>query len=205
MKKLAVPGLAALGLIGLMTFATPALAMDNYKFDTDHTQIFFSVNHLGFSNSTGKFLKFDGGFSFDETAPEKSNVDVTIYTDSIDMDSKAWDDHLKNEDFFHVEKYPTMTFKSTDIEVTGDNTGKLTGDLTLLGKTNPVTLDVTFNKLGVHPYSGKMIAGFSATGTLKRSDFGMGYGLPNIGDEVTLRIEVEGIRQGDDATEDTAE
>lgn len=155
----------------------------------------FSVGHLGFSFSHGKFLKFDGGFTFDVEKPENSAVDVTIDTASLNMDSVEWDSHLKNADFFNVEKFPNMTFKSTKIEKTGDNTGKITGDLTLLGVTKPVTLDVTYNKSGVHPYSKNFIAGFSATGTLLRSDFGMNYGLPGVADEVALNIQVEGIRQ----------
>ena len=88
-----------------------------------------------------------------------------------------------------------MTFKSTAIEVTGENTAKITGDLTLLGVTHPVTLDVTHNKSGTHPYSGKFVSGFSATTTIKRSAFGMKYGLPAVSDDVEVRLEVEGIRQ----------
>ncbi|HEX2753257.1 MAG TPA: YceI family protein, partial [Alphaproteobacteria bacterium] len=119
----------------------------------------------------------------------------TIDTNSLTMDDDAWEKHLKNEDFFNVEKFPAMTFKSTKVEKTGDNTGRVTGDLTLLGVTKPVTLDVIFNKGGIHPYSKKYVAGFSATGKLNRSEFGMTYGLPGVGDEVNISIEVEGIRE----------
>lgn len=168
--------------------------VEHYTFDKAHTQILFFVNHLGFSNSQGEFHEYDGFFNFDRENPENSKIDVTIKTSSIDMDDKEWDDHMKNEDFFHVEKFPTMTFKSTDIEVSGENTADITGDLTLLGVTKPVTLNVTHNKSGRHPYSGKYVSGFSATTTLKRSDFGMTYGLPAVGDEVEIILEVEGIR-----------
>ncbi|MGM0422735.1 MAG: YceI family protein [Pseudomonadota bacterium] len=190
MRFLTIAGLTA----GL---ATPAMAESKtYEFDTVHSQIIFFVSHLGFSNSQGEFLEFGGQFSFDPEDVESSNVDVTIDTASIDMDDKKWDDHMKNEDFFHVEKYPHMTFKSTSIEKTGDNTGKLTGDLTLLDVTKPVTLDVTYNKSGPRG-DDEYRAGFSATGTLQRSDFGMNYGLSEsgagIGDEVEIRIEVEGV------------
>jgi len=114
------------------------------------------------------------------------------------MDMDKWDAHMKNEDFFHVEKYPEMTFKSTGIEVTGENTARITGDLTLLDVTKPVTLNVTYNKSGVHPYSGEYVAGFSADTMITRSEFGMDYGLPGVGDDVEIRLEVEGIRQNGD-------
>ena len=191
--------LAAALLAGLMALSSPALAAkksaaDSYAFDKVHTQVMFSVSHLGFSFSTGSFTTFDGGFTFDEAKPENSTVNVTIDTDSITLHDDKWEEHMKSEDFFNVAAFPTMTFKSTLAEKTGDNTGRLTGDLTLLGVTKPVTLDVIFNKGAVHPYTKQYVAGFSATGTLKRSDFGMVYGLPGIGDEVNITLEVEGIR-----------
>lgn len=132
----------------------------------------------------------------------QSKVDVTIKTASIEMDDQKWNDHLKNADFFNVEQYPEMTFKSTNVEVTGENTANVTGDLTLLGVTKPVTLNVTHNKTGAHPMNGKSGIGFSATGTLKRSDFGMNYGLPAVGDDVELRIEVEAY---DETSAETAQ
>jgi len=191
MKKLAALALAS----ALFVTAPAEAAVEKYTFDTTHTQVMFTVSHLGFSNSHGRFNTLSGGFSFDAEKPETSTVDVSIDTNSLYMASAPWEAHLKSADFFNVEKFPAMTFKSTKIEKTGDNTGKLTGDLTLLGVTKPVTLDVTFNKSGIHPMTGKMIAGFSASGALKRSDFGMNFGLPGIGDDVTLDIQVEGVRE----------
>lgn len=167
---------------------------EHYSFDKAHTQILFFVDHLGFSKSQGEFHDYDGYFTFDRENPANSKVDVTIQTASIDMDDKAWDDHLKNQDFFDVEKFPTMTFKSTEIKVTGENTADIVGDFTLLGVTKPVTLKVTHNKSDKHAFSGKYVAGLSATATIKRSDFGMNYGLPAVGDDVNIMIEVEGIR-----------
>ena len=179
----------------LLAPATAQAAPEKYTYDPAHTQIMFSVSHLGFSFSSGKFTEFSGGFTFDADKPQDSSVNVTVKTDSINMDSEAWDKHLKNADFLNVEKFPEMTFKSTKVEPTGKNTGKVTGDLTLLGVTKPVTLDVVYNRSGVHPYSKNYIAGFSASGMIKRSDFGMTYGLPGVGDDVALNIQVEGIRQ----------
>ena len=180
--------------IMLSGFSTSADAADKYTFDKLHSQIIFFVDHLGFAKSEGEFHDYDGHYMFDEEHPEKSSVEVTIKTASIDMDDEAWDAHLKNADFFNVEKFPEMTFKSTSIKVTGDKTGEITGDLTILGVTKPVTLTTVHNKTGENPYSKKIESGFSAKTTIKRSDFGMTYGLPGVGDDVEIMIEVEGVR-----------
>ena len=181
-------------LAAIVLMAVPVSAKaetENYTFDKEHTMIMFNVGHMGLSHSWGKFLDFDGDIKFDEEVPENSSVDMTIQTSSINMDDEEWEDHLKNKDFFNVEEYPTMSFKSTGIETTGDNTGKLSGDLTLLGVTKPVTLDVTFNKAGKRPIGDAYAAGFSAKGELNRSDFGMDYAIPMVDDKVNLVIEVE--------------
>lgn len=193
MKKL----IAAATVAGaLFTLAAPAYAAkpDAYTFDKVHTQIFFSVSHLGFSFSTGSFTGFDGGFTFSEEKPEQSSVNVTIDASSLSLHDAKWEEHVKSADFLNVAEHPSISFKSTKVEKTGDNTGRITGDLTLLGVTKPVTLEVVFNKAAIHPYSKQFVAGFSATAALMRSDFGMDYGLPGIGDEVNISIEVEGIR-----------
>ena len=183
----------------MLVTVTPAKAeIEVYEFDKAHTQVLFFVDHLGFSKSQGEFLDFDGSFTFNRADPTTSHVEVTIQTDSIDMDDEKWDAHMKNEDFFDVEKFPTMLFKSTKIEKTGSKTAHIIGDLTILETTKPVTLNVTFNKAGVHTFNQKYVAGFSATATVKRSDFGIKYGLPLIGDDVEIRLEVEGIRQTGD-------
>ncbi|MCD8497597.1 MAG: YceI family protein [Alphaproteobacteria bacterium] len=171
-----------------------AAQVETYHFDKLHTQIIFFVDHLGFAKSEGEFLDFDGSITFDRTQPESSSADVTIQTASIEMDDQKWNDHLKNADFFNVEKFPTMSFKSTSIEITGDNLAAITGDLTLLGVTKPVVLDVTFNKCDKHPFGNEYHCGFSAASVLNRSEWGMGYGLPMVGDEVEIRIEVEAVR-----------
>jgi polyisoprenoid-binding protein YceI len=172
-----------------------------YEFDKAHTQILFFADHLGFSKSQGEFLDYDGYFLFNRTKPEKSYVEITIKTDSIDMDHERWDNHMKSEDFFNVEKFPTMDFRSTGIEVLSDSTADITGDLTILGITAPVVLHTVFNKAGRHPFNQKYVAGFSAHTTVDRSVYGMTYGVPMIGDDVELRIEVEGIRKDEEGQE----
>jgi polyisoprenoid-binding protein YceI len=191
MKKLIFPLLA----LSLLAVSPAQAALQKYNYDTAHTQVHFKISHLGFSFSHGRFLDFTGYFMFDPEKPETSSAEMVINTASIFMGTEAWDKHLKNADFFNVEKFPTMIFKSSKVERTGDKTANLTGDLTILGVTKPVTLAVTFNGAGEHPMSKKAAAGFTATGTLKRSDFGMTYGIPNVGDDVSLMIEVEGTAE----------
>ena len=118
--------LMALCLIGVQ----PARAqIEIYEFDKAHTQILFFVDHIGFSKSQGEFHEYEGGFTFNRADPENSKVEVSIQTSSIDMDDEKWNKHMKNSDFFDVEKFPTMSFKSTKIKKTGDKTGTITGCL----------------------------------------------------------------------------
>lgn len=187
-----------IAVFAILFVANPASAeIEEYKFDKVHTQILFFVDHLGFSKSQGEFHEYEGGFTFNRGEPEKSSVNISIDTSSIDMDNEKWNKHMRSADFFNVEKFPSMTFKSTSIDITGENTANIVGDLTILGVTKPVTLAVRHNKSGKHAFTGKYVSGFSATTSFKRSEFGMKYGLPLVGDEVQVRLEVEGIRQGD--------
>lgn len=180
-------------IAGFVTAFAPGAraAAEKLVIESPHTQLVFSINHLGFSNSFGKFTDYEGFIMFDQEAPAQSSVEISIKTASVDMDDEKWNEHLKNADFFNVEKFPDMTFKSTAIDVTGDNTANITGDLTLLGVTKPVTLAAVLNKADKHPMGDKTGAGFSATTKIKRSDFGMNYGLPMVGDDVDIRLEVE--------------
>ncbi len=164
----------------------------NYQLEPVHTQILFFCDHLGFSKSQGEFLNFEGTFSFDPDDFAASNVKISIDTASINMDNQKWNDHMKNQDFFNVEKFPTMTFISTKVEPLSDKTMNVHGNLTMLNHTETVVLNVTHNKSGKHPFSGKYTAGFSATTQVKRSLFGMTYGLPALGDDIEIRLEVEG-------------
>ena len=159
-----------------------------------HTQILFFCDHLGFSKSQGEFLKFNGHFSFDPENPSTAKAEVSIDAASIDMDHAKWNDHMRNSDFLDVEKYPTIEFKSVHVEAQSDKQALVHGELTMLGQTHPVILKVSHNKSGVHPFSGNYIAGFSASTTIKRSQYGMTYGLPALGDEIEIRLEIEGER-----------
>lgn len=189
-RLLAAAALSALVALPLTAQAAPVA----YKLDPAHTAVVFIVDHLGFAKAMGRFNTFAGELSFDKDAADKSSLSVTIDTTSVDTNHAKRDEHLKSPDFFNAKEFPKMTFKSTKIETTGDKTGKLHGDLTLLGVTKPVVLDVTFNKDGVSPASKQETVGFSARGTIKRSDFGMKYGVPNIGDDIQIIIESEAVK-----------
>ena len=167
---------------------------NRYEFDRAQSRVTFRVDNFGYATAIGTFRRIEGGFVFDPASAGKSSVVATIHADSIDAQDVLFDSILRSERFFDVARFPFMTFMATRIETTGPNTGKITGELTMRGVTRPVALDVTFNKAGSHPVTGRHLAGFSATGTVKRSDFGMTLGLPGIGDTVNLSIEVVGRR-----------
>ncbi len=176
--------------VSLLSIAA-AQAADTYKFDPVHTQITFFVNHLGFSNSSGRLHVSEGTLQLDEKDWSKSSVQVTIPLSTLDMGDATWKDHVSGPRYFDAEKFPTMTFKSTKVEAAGKNQLKITGDLTLHGVTKSVVLDTKVNKVGEHPMTHRPAAGFSATTTVKRSEFGITQLIPMISDEVEIRIEVE--------------
>ena len=187
----------------LATFAGAVLLIGGpaaaapFKVDPSHTSVVFSVDHLGYSSMIGRFSKVAGALEFDHAAVTRANLKVVIDPKSIDTNDAKRDDHLRSPDFFNVAEFPDLTFVSTKVEKTGEKTGKVTGDLTLLGVTRPVTLDVTFNKIAPNPLpqsKGVVTAGFSATGSLRRTDFGMKYAAPALGDTIQIRIEAEAVR-----------
>ena len=196
MIRTAVLGTAAAAIFAVS--AAPAAAADTYAFDKGHTDIVFRIDHLGFSDTIGRFNDADGIIVLDETNPENSRVEVTIQTASLDTNHEERDTHLRGADFFDVEAHPTITFVSTSIERTGEDTARVTGDLTMLGVTQTVVLETTLNALMPHPvpsYEGVMTAGFSSIATINRSDFGMNAFVPAVGDEVSIILEIEAFQQ----------
>jgi polyisoprenoid-binding protein YceI len=182
---------AALTLSALQA-ASSARAAD-YTIDPTHTHILFMVNHLGLSNMIGLFTDMAGTFTFDPAHIEASKVKVTIKTSSLSTQFGPRDADLKGADWFNVTEFPEMTFTGASYSKTDDHTGTISGNLTLLGVSKPVTLHVTFNSAGLRASDKKQAAGFSATSKIKRSDFGMKTFIPYIGDDVSLIIETEGI------------
>ena len=183
-----VAGILATG-IGFAAAPAPAAS---FKIDSLHTHAAFMVSHFGYSNMVGRFGKITGSFEFDPAQPEQSSAKLVIDAASVDTNLDRRDGHLRSPDFFNVKEFPEITFSTTKVTVTGAKTGKVTGDVTMLGVTRSITLDVTFNKIAPNPRSKVLTAGFSARGKIKRSDFGMKYALGGIGDEITLFVEIEG-------------
>lgn len=166
-----------------------------YTLEKSHASITFKVMHMGFANYTMRFNDFDSTIVLSSTAPEQSKVTTTIRPASLDANNPKLTEHTSGPDFFNVAKYPTIEFVSTKIERTGPQTGKVHGNLTMLGVTKPVVLDAIFNGGGEHVMMRKYDIGFSATTTVKRSEFGMNYGLGMVGDDVAVAIEAEYIKQ----------
>ena len=175
----------------LVAAAFSANAADKYTFDPGHSQINFSWNHFGFSNIWARFDKFDGELMLDTADLTKSSVNVTIPLDSLDTKVAKLDEHLKSGDFFDAAKFPTITFKSSKVEKASEGKLKVSGDLTIHGVTKPAVLDVTVNKIGTHPMAKDEAAGFDASATIKRSDFGVGAYAPNVSDEIKIAITTE--------------
>ena len=182
-------------------FSSAAFA-DAIKYDLDpsHSQIVFSYNHLGYSTTYGMFSGFEGEIAFDKDAPEASSVNVSFPVRTMLTGWEGRFQHFMAPDFFDAADDEMVTFASTSIEVTGENTALITGDLTLNGVTKAVVLDAVLNGTGQHPQAGKEWAGFDATTTLLRSDFNVGAFAPFVSDEVEVVISIEaGVAEEDQA------
>ena len=183
-----------LSAAALLAFAAaPAFAAPvTYKIDPTHTIVLAQWNHFGFSQPSAHFGISEGTLVYDAADVGKSSVKVTMPLTAMNSFVDKLDEHLASGDFFDAAKFPNATFKSTSVAAAGTNKLTVTGDLTIKDITKPVTLDVTLNGAGEHPMLKKQAIGFSATATIKRSDFGVGAYAPNVSDEVQLRITTEG-------------
>ena len=182
----------------LLASAGSASAADTFVLDPTHTAITWDISHFGFSHPSGKFMSVDGAVVLDEKNPQNSSVNVTIALAEMNTGVTKLDEHLKSKDFFDLEHFPTAKYVSSKVNVTSPNTATVDGELTLHGVTKPVTLSVKLNKLAENFFK-KQTAGFTATTTLKRSDFGMNTYLPGLGDEITIAIESEANIKTDEA------
>ena len=193
MKRL----LTALSACAVMALtAGPAAAAEvAYKLDEAHTETMFVIDRFGFNSVIGLFAKTQGTVWLDEAAPEKSRVEATIQVDSLLSANTARDEHLKAARWLNAPAFPTMTFKSTRVETTGPDTARVTGDMTIMGVTQPATLEVKLNKIGAAPNNPKRQAGFTITGAISRKAFGSTTGAGAIGDSVAIRIEALAIAQ----------
>lgn len=181
----------ALGLT-LASVATFSMAKPvAYTIDPGHTATVFSWSHFGFSTPSANFSDIQGTITVDNEKPANSSVNVTIPVSSINTNVKALDEHIQKAEFFDVEKYPNITFKSTKVQALGKNKYKITGDLTIKGVTKPVVLDAVLNKQAIHPMTKLQTIGFNATTSFNRSAFNVGAYVPNVGDKITVNITTE--------------
>ncbi len=185
-------------LLLAFTFLSSAFAATQYNIDASHSSVGFKVSHLMISSVQGRFDKFEGNFSFDESTGSLDGLAAKIDLDSVNTNEKKRDAHLKNEDFFNVKKNRWMTFKATKVDVKNKKPNTIVGDLTLNGVTKPVTLNVTYKGSGKDPWGNQRV-GFEATGKISRKDYGVVLNKPLeaggvvVGDEVSILIDGEAV------------
>jgi polyisoprenoid-binding protein YceI len=168
-----------------------------YELDPAHTTVAFLVAHIGYARTLGQFLRVSGAYTFDEDTGTLTDLRAVVETASVDTHHEARERHLRSRDFLAVAEHPTMTFAADGARRTGERTFAVEGELTLLGTTRPLTLEATVNKSAPYPIGDRAeVMGVSARGMLKRSDFGMTYGLADglVGDDVEIVIEIEARR-----------
>ena len=189
-----------LGALALALPLAASAAPENYTLDPYHTFPHFAVEHFGVSMFWGRFDRSSGKFMIDRAA-KKASLELTVNTASVSTGEndkgsrpRSLDEHLRSADFFNVAEFPRMTFKAADVKFNGDNPAEISGELTLLGVTRPLTLKVERWVCKDNPFNKKPMCGGNASGALKRSDFGMKYALPAVSDEVRLYVGFEGYR-----------
>lgn len=188
MKQFALLSFAA-------SFSTAVLAApETYVIDGSHTLPRFAYSHFGFSTQQSRFDKTSGKIVLDRQA-KTGTVEITIDTKSVSTGHALFNEHIQGEDFLHTAKYPTMTFSSNNLKFDGDNLVAVDGMLTLKGISKPVTLTVTSFQCMPHPMLKKDACGANASTVIKRSDFNMGKYAPHVGDDVTVTIPVEAIKE----------
>jgi len=177
----------------------------NWTIDGSHSLAEFSVKHMMVTTVKGRFQKISGNIVWDETNPSASSVEATIDASSITTHDEKRDAHLSSADFFELEKYPTITFKSTKVDAKNADNFKVTGDLTLHGVTKEVTLDVEYNGSGKNPW-GMTVAGFTARTSVNRKDYGLNWNVALetggmlVSDKVNITLEVEAVAAPVEAT-----
>jgi polyisoprenoid-binding protein YceI len=196
-KKEGLTGMRILmALFSVLFFSLPAYAeVESFVIDKRHTYPSFEVNHMGLSTQRGRFNTTSGLITLDRAA-RTGTVEITIDATTVNTGLDELEKHLRNEDFFNVDKHPTITFKSSSVEFEDDVPKSVAGELTMLGVTRPVTLSVSSFNCRVHPINKKYVCGANAETTIKRSDFGMTYAIPAVSDEVRLLLQVEAFKEG---------
>ena len=193
---------SALGLLAISGIAlAPSLAVAEparYQIDPEHAVVAFMVEHIGFARVLGSFSEIAGSYTFDEVTGTLSDVRVAVRTTSVASHHEERDQHLRSDDFLDADEFPEMTFTANAARRVSDREFEISGELTLLGVTLPLTLDATWNKSGDYPIGRNAYAmGVSARAVLQRGDFGMDYAIDNgwVGNDVEIIIEIEAQRQ----------
>ncbi|MBK8164075.1 MAG: polyisoprenoid-binding protein [Gammaproteobacteria bacterium] len=181
--------LIAVSVLPATALAAPAF----YTVDPAHTYPHFAISHLGFSTMHGRFNTTEGKITVD-LAGKTGSVDIKIDANSVDTGFKKRDDHLRSPDFLNAAEFPAITYKSSKVVISGDSSATVDGTLTIMGVSKPVTLAVDHIQCGANPMNKKEMCGFNATATIKRSDFGVNYALPAVGDEMKITLEVEALK-----------
>lgn len=189
-----------LGALALVLPLAASAAPENYALDPYHTYPHFAVDHFGVSLMWGRFDRSSGAFMIDRAA-KNGSLELSVETASLTTGDnekggrpRSRDEHLKSADFFNVAEFPRMSFKAGEVKFNGDSPAEVTGQLTLLGVTKPLTLKMERWVCRDHPFSKKPMCGGNASGAIKRSEFGMKYGLPAVGDDIRLYVEFEGYK-----------
>ena len=183
--------------LSLLVAAPAFAATERYSLDPSHTTVAFLIEHIGYAKTLGQFSGVSGSFSYDADSQTVSDINIVVDTKTVSTANKARDKHVRNKDFLNVKKFPEMVFTAQSASLT-DSTGEIAGELQLLGTTQPLNLEVTLNKADKYPFGHKKFTlGVSAKGSVRRSDYGMNYGVANsiVGDEVELIIEIEAIKE----------
>ncbi len=185
-KTLLMIAVSALPAVGLAAPST-------YTVDPAHTYPHFAINHLGFSTMHGRFNATEGKITVD-LAGKTGAVDIKIDANSVDTGFQKRDDHLRSPDFLNAAEFPAITYKSNKVVISDNSSATVDGTLTIMGVSKPVTLAVDHIQCGANPMNKKETCGFNATATIKRSDFGVNYALPAVGDEMNITLEVEAVK-----------
>lgn len=178
----------------LIAFGWPgSVHAGEYKIENVLSSVLFKTRHMQTANAWGRFNDFSGNLAFDASRPEQSKLSLTVKAASVDTNSAQRDEHLRGADFFDAKQFPEIVFTSSGFEKMEGNRYKVKGKLTMMGVTKDVEATCEYFGVGKSPRGDKAIVGAEAVLVIKRSEFGMAFGIPNVGDEVTLTISVEAI------------
>ncbi len=185
--------LALLALLALLAISLPVSAGEKYTIESVFSTVLFKVKHMQTANAWGRFNELEGTLDYDPADPAKSQLEIKVKAASVDTNNERRDNHLRGPDFFNAKEFEDIVFKSTGIRKVGGDDYVMTGELTMLGVTRPAEAKCEFFGEGKSPRGDQKIVGAEATFTVKRTDFGMNYGVPNVRDEVTLIVSVEAL------------